>query len=75
MVGRPARLQTELANLVPGSEDAANLASEIFSLKLMRILAIAMLVLSAWIIVDAVRKWYGILAGQEEPVEELVRAE
>jgi carbon starvation protein len=64
--GDLVRCQAELAGLTPGSEDAAKLSGEVFSLQLMRVLAGVMLALSALIMVDAVRKWHGILFGPQQ---------
>ena len=62
-----ADLQSQLASLAGESQGVQELATKVFSLKLMRMLAGIMLVLSAVIIVDAVRKWYGILASEPQP--------
>jgi carbon starvation protein len=64
-----ARCQAELASLTLGSEDAAKLPGEVSSLQLMRVLAGVMLALSALIMVDAVRKWHGILFGPQQAAQ------
>lgn len=64
-------LAAELSELSAGSEAARKAALDIFSLKVTSVLAIAMLALSAVVVVDAARKWYSILAGGRKPVAEL----
>jgi carbon starvation protein len=58
------RWQAELADLPSGSADA-------FYLKLVSIMAAAMLVLSAVVVLDSARRWYQLLRG---PVRERVEA-
>jgi len=66
-----AGLTQDLAALGAAGEKAHKMAADIFSLRLTSVLATAMLVLSALIVLDAVRRWYLILSGAVSPAAQL----
>lgn len=64
-------LSSQLAQAGIAADEVKNLDAEIFSLKIMSLLAIAMLALAAVIVVNAVLRWYAILSGVYKPSVQL----